>query len=169
MANKRLQEKKKLARQERIRRQNNGMCRTSPPSRDGGATIATVDAENNRILVRNMPGVPRMSEVIDELAEPVFDLLDKDASAEEVVQATIMAWNIAVFDGKLSVKTLALCGIARLRWGVTRFQQILDVVAAGRREFYPKVDRIIVDVKFKWLPDGDLYFDVMHTSRDGGP
>ena len=167
MANKRLQEKKKLARQERVRRQNNGMRRSFLP--DCGPTVAMVDPENNWLLVRNMPGVPRMSEVIDELAEPVFDLFDDKTSPEEVIDATIMAWNRVVFDGEFSVKALLLRTIARLRWGATRFQQICDVVAAGRREFYPKVDRIIVDVKFKWLPDGDLYFDVMHTSRDGGP
>lgn len=127
-----------------------------------------MDTENNRILIRNMPGVPRMSEVIDELAQPVIDLFDDKTSMEQIV-GTIMAWNRAVFEGELSVKALTLGVIARLRWGTARFQQICDSVAAGRRKLFATVDRIIVDVKFKWLPDGDLYFDVMHTARDGGP
>ena len=127
----------------------------------------TAPAGRGRVVV--LGGVPKMSEVILELADP---LLDGDVSnAKEVdfiVQLTIVAWNKAMASAdrqdameKEIIDTLvAPDGDAE---EVGTIIQAIDIVEERRKKLFPNLRRFVVDYDLQ-VSEGRVALNVLSES-----
>ena len=127
----------------------------------------TAPAGRGRVVV--LGGVPKMSEVILDLADP---LLDGDVSnAKEVdfiVQLTIVAWNKAMASAdrqdameKEIIDTLVPPEGAAEEVGT--IIQALDIVEERRKKLFPNLRRFVVDYDLQ-VSEGRVALNVLSES-----
>ena len=118
---------------------------------------------------RPSPAGPlKMSAVISHLAEPLCDeYADSPADLRWIIILTTAAWNMTLLSADRREEKMESLrheffqgepeGMNFIRWAC-------DLIAERKRQFYPHLNRIILDVFFTPEPDGSLYFEVMYSS-----
>ena len=130
----------------------------------------TVEATEDAILVRNMPGMPRMSVVIEHVAEPIMDLFgDSQEGMERAITWTVIGWNLTQVSMADCPEFAVLSkGLEDLDADMAKvWQATCALVAARKRQFYPNLNRMILDVKFTRETDGGIYFELTHCGTNG--
>ena len=132
----------------------------------------TVPEGRSRVVV--FGGVPKMSEVILELADP---LLDGDvANPKEVdfiVQLTIAAWNKAMFPAERQaamerdiINTLVPPDGDAEQVGT--IIQAIEIVDERRNKLFPNLRRFVVDYDLK-MSEGRVALNVLSESMSAAP
>ena len=117
--------------------------------------------------VPRSPGRPKMSEVIEHLAEPLLDdTVTSPDDIEKTIMMTILAWNLTLFPPK--ERDVRLRQAARKVLGddeaaLSMLSWVCDLVAERKQKFYPNLKNFIVDVHFTHEPDGSVYFEVAYN------
>ena len=117
-----------------------------------------------------MFGVARMSDIIADLAQPIIDTTgETPEEVEQVIRCTLIGWNLTQFPAATrehEFVTLANKLLGPDYHAVGLLEAICAVVDAGKRAFYPDVNRTILSVRFEREPDDTVYFDVMHVETE---
>jgi len=138
-------------------------------------TEVYLDPETGVVMARNLPGIPRMSDIISHLSQPVLIRIARFSQGPEVleqsIRLTIFAWNATFmwsWTRWFSMMIESYCLLPDDTATAHRMlQDIYQIVSEGQRRHYPDVKRRIIDVRFNDYSHDELHFDVLHRSIDG--
>ena len=119
----------------------------------------------------NLPNLGKMSEVIEKFAAPLLEAAETEEDQSTALTIAALAWNFALTPKKLRRELLKdsidqFSG-ADLMAGL-EFRRIMTDLIRRKEEFFPDVDRFILDCKIHSTPTG-MHLAVLSSMPEPPP
>jgi len=112
-----------------------------------------------------------MSEVIEELAEPLLETAESHDDEQSILRMAILSWNLALFpetkrEEEIEELVLRLCGDDEFM--AATIELTLRLLVERKQELFPDIDRVIVDYEMDVVEDS-VHFVVVSTAPSETP
>lgn len=110
------------------------------------------------------PGQVKMSEIIMDFVGPMLERTSSRLEKENMILMAITAWNMCLLPKKEQKKVLANFKSEKDmdEEGMNIIKEMVELMSAYRKEFYPDVSRFILDYEFTESRD-DMHLNVVSS------
>ncbi len=115
------------------------------------------DPDNRTLLVKNLAGVDKMSEVLKEFAAPLLERCQSNKDSQVTIQLAALAWNAALLPEPERTESLRANEVAPVLG--TAGRDIMDYLIRRKLDRFPHLKRPIFHVEVAELSD-ELYVSV---------
>jgi hypothetical protein len=120
----------------------------------------------NTLLVKDVPGLEKMSELLTELVKPWLEECTTDADRRVLFQIGMVAWNFALLpEDKRSEAMQVTTGNHSPELAKTALDMI-KLLIARKLKLFPTHRRQIFDFELLKLPSGKLHINVKSSAED---
>jgi len=123
----------------------------------------TEEFSDTKFLVET-PGEVKMSEIIMDFVGPMLEGASNRQAKESIILMAITAWNICLLPKKEQKKVLASFKSENDMddEGMNIIKEMIKLMSDYKKEFYPDVNRFILDYEFTESRD-DMYLNVVSS------